>query len=68
MGGSNGVSPMVGMLAGMMPLVQTKVMEVEPETMAALATLMAESFSRVANKDYSLSEFENWLSEATTEK
>lgn len=67
MGGGNGISPMMGMIAGMMPLVQTKVMEVEPATMEALATLMAESFSRVANKDYSVSEFETWLAESTKE-
>jgi hypothetical protein len=68
MGGGNGISPMMGMIAGMMPLVQTKVMEVEPATMEALATLMSESFMRVANNDYSISEFEKWLAESTTDK
>lgn len=60
MGGS-GVSPMMGMLAGMMPLVETKIMEVSEENMSALATIMSESFSRVANPEYTLEEFDKWL-------
>jgi hypothetical protein len=63
MGGNNGISPMMGMLAGMMPLVQSKIMEVSPENMESLATIMAESFSRVANNNYSVEEFDKWLSE-----
>jgi hypothetical protein len=54
---------MMGMLTGMMPLVQTKIMEVSPENMEALASIMSESFSRVANKDYSVEEFDKWISE-----
>lgn len=60
MGGSN-ISPMVGMLAGMMPLVEMKVMEVDPESMKTLATIMAESFGRVADDDVSIADFEEWL-------
>lgn len=66
MGGS-GVSPMMGMLTGMMPLVETKIMEVSDENMTALATIMSESFGRVANPEYSMEEFDSWLVEFTKE-
>lgn len=58
---------MMGMLTGMMPLVETKIMEVSPENMEALAKIMAESFQRVSNPEYSVAEFDTWLAEFTKE-
>lgn len=56
---------MMGMLAGMMPLVESKIGDVSEENMTALATIMAESFARVANPEYSVDEFDKWLAEFT---
>jgi hypothetical protein len=59
MGGST--SPMGAMLLGMMPLVETKLNEVKPENLKALATLMHQSFERVADDSVSAEDFAEWL-------
>lgn len=56
-----GNSPMAGMLMGMMPLIRSKIDEVDEKTLATLANIMAQAFEKVSDPSVSETEFEEWL-------
>ena len=56
-----GDSPMSAMLMGMMPLIRSKVNEVEPATLKQLSNIMAQAFDKVSDDSVSESDFAEWL-------
>lgn len=54
-------SPMGGMLMGMMPLIRSKIDEVDENTLATLANIMAQAFEKVSDPTVNESEFTEWL-------
>lgn len=54
-------SPMSAMLRGMMPLVRSKINEVEDKNLKQLATIMAQAFDKVSDDAVSESDFAEWL-------
>lgn len=58
MGGDN---PMSAMLMGMMPLIRSKVNDVDEKTIQQLANVMAQAFEKVSSPDVSEAEFREWL-------
>lgn len=52
---------MAGMLMGMMPLIRSKIDEVDEKTLATLANIMAQAFEKVSDPSVSETEFEEWL-------
>jgi len=64
-----GDGPMVSMMLGMMPLIRSKVNEVDPKTLEQLCNLMAQAFEKVSDPTVSESDFSEWLkfeNESTT--
>lgn len=53
--------PLTSILAGMMPLIRTKVGEVDEKTLQTIANIMAQAFEKVSNPEVSESEFAEWL-------
>jgi len=53
--------PMVGMMLGMMPLIRSKVNDVEPKTLEQLCSIMAQAFDKVSDPKISESDFAEWL-------
>ena len=56
-----GDSPMLVMLTSMLPLVEQKILTVPADNITSLATLMAQSFARVADPDTTVQQFDDWL-------
>lgn len=63
-----GDGPMISMMLGMMPLIRSKVNEVDEKTLQQLCNLMAQAFEKVSDPNVSESEFSEWLKfdESTT--
>lgn len=49
------------MLMGMMPLIRSKLDEVDEKTLATLANVMAQAFEKVSDPAVSEAEFQEWL-------
>lgn len=58
MGGDN---PMSAMLMGMMPLIRSKIGDVDDKTIKQLSTVMAQAFDKVSDDQVSESDFAEWL-------
>jgi len=56
-----GDGPMVSMMLGMMPLIRSKVNEVDPQTLQQLCNIMAQAFEKVSDPTVSEAEFNEWL-------
>lgn len=56
-----GDSPMSAMLSGMMPLIRSKINEVDERTLSTLSNVMAQAFEKVSDPKVSESDFEEWL-------
>lgn len=56
-----GDSPMSAMLMGMMPLIRSKVNEVDEKNLKQLANIMAQAFEKVSDDDVTESDFSEWL-------
>lgn len=54
-------SPMSAMLMGMMPLIRSKVNEVDETTMKTLSNVMAQAFDKVSDDSVTEQEFAEWL-------
>lgn len=54
-------SPMAGMLMGMMPLIRSKLDEVDEKSLSTLANVMAQAFEKVSDSAITEKEFEEWL-------
>jgi len=54
-------NPMAGMLMGMMPLIRSKVNDVEPKVLENLCNIMAQAFEKVSDPTVSEKDFEEWL-------
>jgi hypothetical protein len=54
-------SPMSGMLMGMMPLIRSKLAEVDEKSLSTLANVMAQAFEKVSDPAVTEKEFEEWL-------
>lgn len=54
-------SPMSAMLMGMMPLIRSKVNEIDTATLKQLSNVMAQAFEKVSDDDVSESDFQEWL-------
>lgn len=52
---------MSAMLMGMMPLIRSKVDEVDEKTIATLCNVMAQAFEKVSDSSVSEAEFKEWL-------
>jgi hypothetical protein len=52
---------MTAMLMGMMPLIRTKLDEVEPESLATLSNMMAQAFEKVSDPTVTEASFNEWL-------
>lgn len=52
---------MVSMMLGMMPLIRSKVNEVDEKTIAQLANIMAQAFEKVSDPSVTESDFAEWL-------
>lgn len=64
-----GDGPMVSMMLGMMPLIRSKVNEVDEKTLQNLCSIMAQAFDKVSDPNVSESDFAEWLkfeNESTT--
>jgi len=64
-----GDGPMVSMMLGMMPLIRSKVNEVDEKTLENLCSIMAQAFDKVSDPKVSESDFSEWLkfeNESTT--
>lgn len=64
-----GDGPMVSMMLGMMPLIRSKVNEVDPQTLQQLCNIMAQAFEKVSDPNVSEADFSEWLkfeNESTT--
>jgi hypothetical protein len=62
-------NPMSGMLLGMMPLIRSKVNDIDAPTLERLCNIMAQAFEKVSDPNVSESEFQEWLqfdNESTT--
>lgn len=53
--------PLTSILAGMMPLIRSKMNEVDEKTLQTIANIMAQAFEKVSDPDISESEFAVWL-------
>jgi hypothetical protein len=56
-----GDSPMSAMLMGMMPLIRSKVNEVDDKTLRQLCTIMAQAFEKVSDESVTEDDFAEWL-------
>lgn len=56
-----GDGPMVSMMLGMMPLIRSKVNEVDETTLQNLCNLMAQAFEKVSDPNVSEADFAEWL-------
>lgn len=54
-------SPMSAMLMGMMPLVRSKLNEVDSATLKQLSNVMAQAFDKVSDDSVSEQDFAEWL-------
>lgn len=52
---------MSAMLMGMMPLIRSKVTEVDEKNMKQLANIMAQAFEKVSDDGVSEADFSEWL-------
>jgi hypothetical protein len=52
---------MGGIFMGMMPLIRSKVNEVDEKTLQQLSNIMAQAFEKVSDPNVSESEFSEWL-------
>lgn len=52
---------MSAMLMGMMPLIRSKIGDVDDKTIKQLCTVMAQAFDKVSDETVSESEFAEWL-------
>jgi len=53
--------PMIGMMLGMMPLIRSKVNEVDPKTLRDLCNVMAQAFDKVSDPKVTEADFAEWL-------
>ena len=58
MGGDN---PMSAMLMGMMPLIRSKVVDVDESTIQNLSNVMAQAFEKVSDPNVTEDDFAEWL-------
>lgn len=56
-----GDSPMSAMLMGMMPLIRSKINEVDEKTIQTLSNVMAQAFEKVSDEKVTEEEFAEWL-------
>jgi hypothetical protein len=56
--GSDGIS---GIMTGMMPLIRSKVNEVDEKTLQQISNIMAQAFEKVSDPNVSEAEFTEWL-------
>ena len=56
--GSDGFS---GILSGMMPLIRSKVNEVDEKTLQQISNIMAQAFEKVSDPTISEANFSEWL-------
>lgn len=56
-----GGSGMAAMLMGMMPLIRSKLDEVDEKTLETLANVMAQAFEKVSDPNVSEADFQEWL-------
>lgn len=52
---------MSAMLMGMMPLIRSKVNEVDDKNLKQLCTIMAQAFEKVSDENVSEEDFAEWL-------
>jgi len=57
----NDASPMSSILAGMMPLIRSKVNEVDEHTLQNVSNILAQAFEKVSDPNVSESDFSEWL-------
>ena len=56
-----GDSPMSAMLMGMMPLIRSKINDVDEQTIQTLSNVMAQAFEKVSDSNVTEAEFAEWL-------
>ena len=56
-----GEGPMVSMMLGMMPLIRSKINDVDEKTLQQLSNIMAQAFEKVSDPSVSESDFAEWL-------
>jgi hypothetical protein len=54
-------SPMSSILAGMMPLIRSKVNDVDEHTLQNVSNILAQAFEKVSDPNVSESDFSEWL-------
>jgi len=54
-------NPMSAMFTGMMPLIRTKLGDIDEHQLETLANVLAQAFEKVSDPAVSVSEFKEWL-------
>lgn len=54
-------SPISMMFVGMMPLIRTKLNEIDEKTLQNISNVMAQAFEKVSDPEVSESDFAEWL-------